>query len=178
MSNTETLIQNTGTIKRSNACVQIVPELMIKAADIIKNTEMLIARNPKIADKLTELRNLKLDIARQTYVCDGIQDRINRASKATAPKVLEWAKDKSFAPLLDKTARIDMKKGKTLIKTWGPVRMKQALIDYNEQLVPYSNKLLGKAGEWSAAETKMVKELQDLQRQHNNLAMSLRGQIK
>jgi hypothetical protein len=178
MSDTQTLIQQTGTIKHNDVMTQIVPELMIKAADIIKSVEMIIDRNPAHQDRLIEMRDLKLKIAHQTYVCDQIQNRITRASRDATPRVLEWAKDKSFGPLLGKDGLIDMKKCKALIKTWGPVRMKTALTEYNDQLVPHANKVLGKAGVWSAAETKKAKALQDLQRQHNALAMSLRGIIQ
>ena len=67
-----------------------------------------------------------------------------------------------------------MKKGQALIKSWGAVRMKSALQDYNDQLVPYANRILGTEGVWSPAETQQARALQDLQRQHNALAMSLK----
>lgn len=168
------LIQQTGTINRTDAITQFVPELMIKAADIIKSVEIVIDRHPQHQDRLIKLRDLKLQIVKQTYLCDQVQMRIDRVKRETATQVLEWAKNKSFGALLGKDGLLDMKKGQALIKSWGAVRMKSALQDYNDQLVPYANRIQGTEGVWSPAETQQARALQDLQRQHNALAMSLK----
>lgn len=175
---TDQLIAQTGTIDRGPMVQQIVPELMIKAADIIAAVDQIIAKYPDRTTDLLRLRDLKLNIARETYICDQIKDRCQRRVRVVNKEVLAWSKDKTFGPLLDNNLKLDRTRGRRLLKQWGEQRMRQAIDDYNEQLVPYQNSLLGSTGTWSAEERERHGKLNDMIREHNDLSNRLRPFIK
>lgn len=172
------LVANTAAIKHGPHMEQIIPELVIEATNIIKSTEMVIERNPDLATELTRLRDLKLTIAREKYLCDLIQARIDRRTREVAREITTWSKDKTFGPLLGKDMKLDKRKGGSLVVKWGRDKMMRALNDYNEQLVPKANELLGTDGVWSPEERKQGERLQDLQREHNRLATELSSKIR
>jgi len=178
MTAVDTRIVEAGTIKVNDVMTQVVPELMYEAAQAINNFDQMVEKYPEHSFELNKMLDLRLRIMKETYLCDRIQDRINRIKRETAKTVIEWSKDKSFGPLLGKDGLIDMKKAKSLTRTWPKEKIMQALNDYNEQLVPFANKTSGPKGQWSDNETAQATALQNLQREHNVLATKMRNIIK
>jgi hypothetical protein len=178
MSEVDTRIAEVGTIKVSSMMSQIVPELMYEAAQAIQNHDVVVAKYPEHTFELNQMLDLKLRIMKETYLCDQIQNRINRIKRETATKVIAWAKDKSFAPMLGKDGLIDMKKAKKLAQSRGRDYVMAAVREYNDQLVPFANQTSGPDGDWSPEETAQATALQNLQREHNALAIRMRSFIK
>lgn len=167
-----------GTIKLNEAMTQVIPELMFDAAKCIRNHDLIVDKYPEHIFELNQMLNLRLRIIKETYLCDKIQNRINRIKQETAKTVIVWAKDKSFGPMLGKDGLIDMKKVKTLVQSKGKDYVIKAVAEYNKQLVPFANKTLGPKGNWSKEEKAQAQALQDLQREHNALATKMRAFIK
>lgn len=167
-----------GTIKLSDVMTQVIPELMYEAAKCIRNHDLVVEKYPEHAFELNKMLDLRLRIMKETYLCDKIQDRINRIKRETAKTVLAWAKDKSFGPMLGKDGLIDMKKARALASSKGKAYVMNAITEYNEQLVPFANKTSGPEGDWSKEETAQATALQNLQREHNVLATKMRSIIK
>jgi hypothetical protein len=178
MSEVDTRIAEVGTIKVSSMMSQIIPELMYEAAQAIQNHDIVVAKNPEHSFELNQILDLKLRIMKEKYLCDQIQNRINRIKRETATKVIAWAKNKSFAPMLGKDGLIDMKKAKKLAQSRGRDYVMSAIADYNNQLVPFANQTSGPDGDWSPKETAQATALQNLQREHNALAIRMRSFIK
>lgn len=171
-------VQEAGTIKVNEVLTQVVPELMYDAARTIQNHDLVVEKYPAHAFVLNKMLDLRLRIIKETYLCDEIQNRINRIQRETAKTVIVWAKDKSFGPMLGKDGLVDMKKAKTVALSKGKDYVMKAIAEYNEQLVPFANKTSGPKGDWSKEEKAQAMALQDLQREHNALAIQMRAVIK
>lgn len=178
MTAVDTRIVEAGTIKFNEVMTQVVPELMYEAAKCISNHDLVVEKYPEHAFELNQMLDLRLRIMKEKYLCDRIQDRINRIKSETAKTVIAWAADKSFGPLLGKDGLVDMKKAKALVQYKGKDYVMKAIEDYNQQLVPFANKTSGPKGDWSAEETAKATALQNLQREHNVLATKMRNIVK
>ena len=178
MSAVDIRVQEAGTIKVNEVLTQIVPELMYEAAKAIQNHDLVVEKYPDHAFTLNKMLDLRLRIIKETYICDKVQDRINRIKRETAKIVIAWAKDKSFGPMLGKDGLVDMKKAKKLALSKGKDYVMKAVSEYNEQLVPFANKTSGPAGDWSKEERARATALQNLQREHNALAIQMRAVVK
>ena len=178
MTAVDTRIVEAGTIKFNEVMTQVVPELMYEAAQAINNFDQVVEKYPEHAFELNQILDLRLRIMKEKFLCDKIQDRINRIKRETAKTVIAWSKDKSFGPLLGKDGLVDMKKAKVLVQSKGKDYVMKAIEDYNEQLVPFANKTSGPKGNWSKEETAKATALQNLQREHNALATKMRHIIK
>lgn len=171
-------VQEAGTIKVNEVLTQVVPELMYEAAKAIQNHDLVVEKYPEHAFVLNKMLDLRLRIIKETYLCDQINARVERIKREVAAKLVVWAKDKSFGPMLGKDGLIDMKKAKKLALSIGKDRVIKAVNDYNNQLVPYANELKGTKGDWSREESARATALQNLQREHNALAIQMRALIK
>lgn len=167
-----------GTIKLNEVMTQVIPELMFDAAKCIRNHDLVVEKYPEYVFELNQILDLRLRIMKEKYLCDEIQNRINRIKRETAKTVIVWAKDKSFGPMLGKDGLVDMKKVKVLVQSKGKDYVMKAIAEYNEHLVPFANKTSGPKGDWSKEEKAQAMALQDLQREHNALATKMRAFIK
>jgi hypothetical protein len=160
-----------------SAYTRMFPELIPEVVKIIQGEQELNKKFPSQFALTRRVCDLKLAILVPKLLCDEIQSRVDRSIADAARATRSWAKDKSFGPYLDNKGVMDQKKLKKLYLAKGQAEFSRVRDEYNELCVPYANALL-KQDQWKPHEIAQARVLQDLQRNHNDLATQARRAIE
>ncbi len=156
------------------------PELIEKAISIIEGEKVLIAKNPNLADEITELAQLKLDTLAFNHYMSEVRSRREAAKAEVGKKIKLWAKDKIYGKYLNAKGLIDDKKLKAdFIKNGRTKQWLSTVLDpYNNELVPYAQQLEKEMGAaYSDDEKALGEKLNNMLMKHNTMATRQRRLI-
>jgi hypothetical protein len=156
------------------------PELLEKAISIVESEKILISKNPKQADEIKELTQLKLDTLAPNHYMNEIRQRRDAAKREVVKAVKVWAKDKVYGKYLNAQGQMDQKKLKTdFIKNGRTKEWLSTVLDpYNTELIPYATQLEKEMGAaYSPEEVDRGEKLNVMLHKHNTLVNRARSLI-